>query len=191
MPMNLLLDLNAVLTITISLLALLVTYAVFKSNQKPQIIVFATPHYGKASFIQLNVKNIGNGIAENVIFSSNQPIPRRAFGISKLQAKKEIFENGIFKHGVRVFPPNYSYIYDWGQFGGLKEALNDEIIIFKVSYLYKHPLNLWKSKHTDISIIDIRELEALPSTTGDTNDRLNEINKTLEKINLSIKDQAQ
>jgi hypothetical protein len=184
--MNLLLDLNAILTITISLLALLVTYTVFKSNQRPQIIIFATPHYGKETFIQLNVKNIGNGIAENVKFSSSQPIPYRAFGISQLNGKKEIFESGIFKRGIKIFHPNYSYIYDWGQFGGLKEALNDEIIIFTVSYLYKHPLNLWKSKHIDISIIDINELEALPSTIGDINDRLNKINKTLEKINLSI-----
>ena len=189
--MNLSLDLNEVLTITISLLALLVTYAVFKSNEKPQIIVFITPHYGKETFIQLNVKNIGNGIAENVKFSSNQPIPYKAFGISKLNGKKESFESGIFKHGIRVFHPNYSYTYDWGQFGGLKEALNDEIIIFTVSYLYKHPLNLWKSKHTDISIIDIKELEALPSTIGDINDKLNKINKTLEKINQNIKAPSQ
>ena len=93
-------DINNLLTLTISLLALLVTYVVFKSNQTPRIIIYASPHYGKQTFIQLNVKNIGFGIAENVQISSDQELPRRAFGLSKLSASKEIFESGIFKYGI-------------------------------------------------------------------------------------------
>ena len=54
-----------IFTLIISLMALLVTYAVFKSDQQPQIIVFALPHYGKQSFIQLQIKNIGKSIAYN------------------------------------------------------------------------------------------------------------------------------
>ncbi len=36
----------------------------------------------------------------------------------------------------------------------------------RVTYWYQHPLNLWKTKITNISIIDINELEGLPSSEG-------------------------
>lgn len=135
-------DFINILTITISLLALLVTYTVFKSNQQPRIILFATPHYGKETFIQLHIKNIGNSIAENVEITADQEIPCQAFGISNLNTDKQFFDRGIFKYGIKIFPPNHSYVYDWGQFGRLKEVLNNQTITFYVTYKYKYPLNL-------------------------------------------------
>ncbi|MDM1341551.1 MULTISPECIES: hypothetical protein [Acinetobacter] len=179
-------DTITIFTLIISLMALLVTYAVFKSDQQPQIIVFALPHYGKQSFIQLQIKNIGKSIAYNVQISSDQPIPKRAFGIKKLNASKDYFDSGIFKHGVKVFPPNQSYIYDWGQYGGLREALDNNPITMKVTYWYQHPLNLWKTQITDISIIDINELEALPSSDGGFIEQLQNINKELKILNTKL-----
>ena len=179
-------DFINILTITISLLALLVTYAVFKSNQQPRIIVFATPHYGKETFIQLHIKNIGNSIAENVEIKADRKIPRQAFGISNLNGNKQFFDNGIFNYGIKNFIPNQSYIYDWGQFGGLKETLNNQPITFYVTYEYKHPLNLWKSKIQDTSIINIQELEALPSSTGNSTEQLRKIGNELAKLTNKI-----
>ena len=172
-----------VLTLIISLLALSVTYLVFKSNQTPRIVIYATPHYGKETFIQLHIKNIGNGIAENVQINSSRPIPRRAFGITKLNEPLEIFDSGIFKYGIQILAPNQNYIYDWGQFGGLKEALNNESIIFEVKYQFRYPLSILKSNITDVSIINIKELEALPATTGSGNEQLGKIQKELSNLN--------
>lgn len=180
-------DINNLLTLIISLMALLVTYVVFKSNQTPRIIIFATPHYGKETFIQLNVKNIGNGFAENVTIKSDQVIPRQAFGIVGLNGEKRTFESGIFQHGIKFFHPQQSYIFDWGQFGGLKEALNSQPITFKVTYHYKHPLNFWKSKLTDVSVINIFELEALPASIGGINENLDKIHKEIKQLNATIK----
>lgn len=167
-------------------MALLVTYAVFKSNQKPEILVFATPHYGKQSFIQLHIKNVGKSIAHDVKISSNRPLPRQAFGISKLTHTKEKFDVGIFKHGIKVFPANQGYIYDWGQYGGLKDALEGLPIEIRVTYFYKYPLNLWKTKITDISIIDINELEGLPASDGGLIEQLHNINNQLKSLNTKI-----
>ena len=166
-------------------MALLVTYAVFKSDQQPQIIIFATPHYGKESVIQLHVKNIGKSIAHNVKISSDRLIPHAAFGIEKLNSEKQYFETGIFKNGVKVFPPNQS-LYDWGQYGGLKDSLDNSPITFTITYLYKHPLNLQKTKITDISTIDINELEGLPSSEGGFIEQLQNINKELKILNTKL-----
>ena len=92
-----------IFTLIISLMALLVTYAVFKSDQQPQIIVFALPHYGKQSFIQLHIKNIGKSIAYNVQISSDQPIPKRAFGIKKLNASKSEVTIKVLESEKRSF----------------------------------------------------------------------------------------
>ncbi|WP_179999281.1 hypothetical protein [Acinetobacter sp. YH12239] len=176
-------NVTEILTLIISLTALLVTYLVFKTNQAPQIIAYATPHYGKQSFIQLHIKNIGNGIAENIKITSSHPIPRRAFGITHLNDPVEYFETGIFKHGIKIMHPNQDYFYDWGQYGGLIEALNDQVLIFEISYQFRFPLSLWKSRIKDISSINIRELEELPASTGDLNNQLEKIHKELEKFN--------
>src|SRR5690606_9591927 len=90
-------DTLTIFTLITSLMALLLTYAVFKSNQQPQLIIFATPHSGKESVIQLHVKNIGKSIAHNIKISSDRPIPRAAFGIKKLNSEKQDFKAGIFK----------------------------------------------------------------------------------------------
>jgi len=52
--------------------------------------------------------------------------------------------------------------------------------------LYKHPLNLWKTKITDISTIDINELESLPASNGGLLEQLKNINKSLTTLNQMI-----
>ena len=128
-------DTLTIFTLITSLMALLVSYAVFKSNQQPQLIIFATPHSGKESVIQLHVKNIGKSIAHHVKISSDRPIPRATFRIKKLNSEKQDFKTGIFKNGVKVFPPNQSQIYDWGQYGGLRDALANNPILIKATYI--------------------------------------------------------
>lgn len=70
-----------------------------------------------------------------------------------------------------------------GAFGGLKEALNNESIIFTVKYQFRYPLSIFKSNITDVSIINIKELEALPATTGSVNEQLGKIQKELSNLN--------
>jgi len=47
-------------------------------------------------------------------------------------------------------------------------------------------LNLWKTKITDISIIDINELESLPASNGGLLEQLKNINKSLTTLNQKI-----
>jgi hypothetical protein len=73
-----------------------------------------------------------------------------------------------------------------GQYGGLKDSLDNSPITFTITYLYKHPLNLWKTKITDISTIDINELESLPASNGRLLEQLKNINKSLTTLNQKI-----
>lgn len=178
------------LTISISLLSLLSTYIIFTTNNKPKIIAYTEMHGDKRTIINLVIKNVGKEIAYDVMFVSDKPVPRSAFGLEKLNHEKEFFETGIFIHGVKVFNPEQAFIFEWGQFAGLMEALEEKPIEIKAIYKYKNPLKLWQSKILDISIIDIREMAGLPVNFGSVrvelkgmSDEMVKIRRAIEKIN--------
>ena len=77
-------------------------------------------------------------------------------------------------------------IYDWGQYGSLRDALDNNPILIKATYWYQHPLNVWKTQITNISIIDINELAALPSSEGGLIEQLQHINKELKILNTKL-----
>ena len=49
------------------------------------------------------VENVGRGRAENIKFTSDRPIPCKAFGITKLNKPRQEFQSGVFKHGIKIF----------------------------------------------------------------------------------------
>ncbi|CAM4172313.1 hypothetical protein PSAR109036_12690 [Psychrobacter arenosus] len=175
-----------ILIVVIALLSLLVSYAVFQSNDKPKIIVYIEPHYGKESFVKLIIENIGKSTAFDVNFHSDRCIPFKAFGLNKLQNPPQYFTSGLFVHGIKTFTPKQKYIFDWGQLSGLKEALDNEPLYITATYQYKYPLNLWKSKIKDESIVNINELDHLPMSQGGTDKLLKDIHNALDKINSTI-----
>lgn len=179
-------DIINVLVLVIALLSLIVSYAVFKSNDEPKIIIYIEPNYEKESIINLVIENIGNSAAFNVIFESDRKIPSKAFGLDGLNDPIQYFESGIFVHGIKVFNPKQKYVYDWGQFNGLKEALNNKDLFITAKYHYKYPLNFWTSRVTEQSIININELENLPMNQGGIHQPLKDIVKKLDKINSSL-----
>lgn len=174
--------LMSVLTIVISLLSVLIAYMVFANNLKPKIIIFAQMHKNKKTIINLVVKNIGNDIAYDVKFVSDRPIPRSAFGLLKLENPNEFFESGIFSYGIKVFNPQQEFVYEWGQFYGLMEALNEQPLEIKAYYKYRNPLKLWYPKGKDVSVIDIREMSGLPVNYGSVRVELKNLTEEVKKI---------
>ncbi|MDO4250258.1 MAG: hypothetical protein Q4C68_01970 [Moraxella sp.] len=171
-----------VLTIVISALSLLVAYMVFATNNRPKIIIFAKMHTDKKTIINLVVKNVGREIAYDVRFDSDRLIPKSAFGLTKLDNPNCYFDSGIFEYGVKVFNPDQEFIFEWGQFYGLMEALDEKPIMIKVDYKYKNPLKPWYSNGADKSVIDIREMSGLPVNYGSVRVELKQLTEELVKI---------
>ena len=170
------------LTIIISALSLLVAYMVFVTNNRPKIIIFSQMHSDKKTIINLVVKNVGKEIAYDVSFVSDRLIPRNAFGLTKLDNPKCYFDAGIFKYGIKVFNPDQEFVFEWGQFNGLMEALDEKPIMIRVDYKYKNPLKPWYSNGTDKSVIDIREMSGLPVNYGSVRVELKQLTEELVKI---------
>lgn len=80
--------------------------------------------------LQLVAKNIGSGMAHDVRFEFNHPIPARAFRVTEAEAMESTpMTDGPFISGIPALGPGDVRKVDWGQFGGLQKALAGRNII--------------------------------------------------------------
>ena len=103
-----------------------ISWKIFAGRFDPYVVVTVTHDKDRPSVLMLIVKNIGPGLAENVKFQSDRPIPERAFGISPEDADDApMMENGPLITGIPCLGPGETREITWGQYGGLAKALGD------------------------------------------------------------------
>jgi len=128
--------------------------------------------------IQLKIKNIGLGYAQNISFRvykdyewvDNQPLAKR----------------GAFKNGIQSFPPNYELIYTIyiGQYGNENPLTENDFVEFDILY---H--NIHQKLYSNRFKLKFNEITGQGYSTPPLNNEnakvyyLGEINKQLEKIN--------
>jgi len=123
----------------IALTATLVSYAVYRNQADPDVIVYVEPDERRSTVINLVIKNIGNGAARDVSFTSSREIPSEAFGLDATIAEPaDPMTRGPFVDGIPFLPPGGSRIFSWGQFGGLLKALGDDTILVTAHYHSSH-----------------------------------------------------
>lgn len=184
--------LPTIVTSIISILALWVAYLTLLKNSQPQILVYYRPNPNIPSFIDLVIENIGEGIAFNVNLS--KPLPICAFGIGEPNCEPELTP----QTGFPAISAKQQYIFDGGQYGGLKNELGDGLNT-TVTYSYRTPIGftIKSSESFFISIEHLRNIptrisaeqaiiEALKGTNKTTLQKicsqLEDINKTLKKL---------
>ena len=172
-----------VISCTIALLSLIVTYIVYHNNSIADVVVYAQVDLARPTMINLVIHNIGKGIARDIQFVAEQGIPKQANGISKLTDKKEIYTNGAFVNGLPFLFPDEKLIYSWGQLGGLKEALSNQPLDIKVIFRSKLALQLWSRQLANNLKIDINSLEGISISEPVLH---TEIKNKLEKIAAAI-----
>lgn len=143
-------------TICISLATLMITYVLFNKQQDAEIIVYIAPSQVNYQCIDLVVENIGNGLARNVSFTTDKPIPKSAFGFEQGGGNDiTMFDDGVFINGIAYFFPKEQRRFLWGQYHALNEALEDGKLNITVQYSSKRFGGLCMKKHTTTSLLDI------------------------------------
>ena len=162
-------------------------YAIYRQT-KPSIVVFYEVSSEKASFIDLVIKNIGNGTARDIKFS--EQIPICCFGISKPADRSQIiYLDDDFK--IPILSPNKEMRFIGGQYVGLKNELKDSFEI-KVRYNFSSPLKSDK-RAEDISFLTVEHLlyqntknsadqDISDAVKGRNNTVFSQMNLRLEKI---------
>jgi hypothetical protein len=124
---------SAVATIVLAVLTFVyvrLTGKILDTQSDPCVILTVVHDEERATILQLVARNVGTGLAQDIRFEFSRPLPARAFGLSKDDAKETaVMADGPLIDGIPVLGPSECRKIDWGQYGGLIAALGDKPII--------------------------------------------------------------
>lgn len=122
-----------------------VAYLAFRNATDPEVIVYVDFDDEISTVAFLVIKNIGNGPAYNITFSSSQPIPHNAFGIESLDRELKHHNTGPIAEGLPFLAPQQEIRIMWGQYGGIIESTDNKTISIISKYHRKQPPFPFKS----------------------------------------------
>jgi len=139
----------------------------------PNIIVTAVHDEDRPSIIMLVVKNIGNGLAQNIKLTTSVPLVK-VFGMDVIgKNEQEPFDRGPFVSSIPSLGPSETRIMDWGQLGGLVQFLGKESVTIECAFASQDG-----RKHKNKCKVDI---ESFMKTNANASTQLRSA-KALEKI---------
>ena len=170
----------ALITIT----ATIINYLFFRSQIDPNIIVYVTLDNDRATIILLVIENIGKGLAYDISFKTNREIPEHAFGFENAKMP-ESMKSGPLVSGIPALGPSARRVITWGQYGGLKKGIGEEVINITIKYKSKNTIIPGYKHHETYCPIEIMSFKG--TEASDTNwekkssEALERIAKAVEK----------
>ncbi len=159
-------ELLSLIAIIIALTLTVIVYILLRLKRHPEVIIYATHDLKRPAIINLVLENTGKDIAHNVRFECNKRIPARAFGFDDAP-KPGYMTDGPLIHGISSFAPGEQRIITWGQYGGLKKGLGDDVLNVTTIYYSKPPLIFRRRRYKTTSRIDLLSVEGTgASETG-------------------------
>ena len=148
-----------------------------ESQTQPNVIVTAVHDANRPTIIQLVIRNIGHGLAENVTFKASRPL-FVAYGLGEeTNAEAKPILRGPFTTGIPALGPGESRIINWGQPGGLLKMLGSSTIAITCKYEFEGLAMPPNVCHVDIESfmgtvsndsIELRAVNALESIAKKT-----------------------
>jgi hypothetical protein len=130
------------------------TYRLVQTQSEPNVIVYVHHDDSRPTILEIVIKNIGNGLAKDIVFQSSRSIPGHAFGVNVAQAKPATdITSGPLIDGIPLLAPGEKRVITWGQFGGLSKALANDYITITCNY--SHGARAMQS----VSRLEIRSFE--------------------------------
>lgn len=151
-------DILSLVALVIALTSTVINYLVLKAQRDPEVIVYAIHDERRPSVINLIIENSGAGSAHDVTFQPNRPIPARAFGFEDAQQPQAMTDGPLIR-GILALGCGEKRIITWGQYGGLKKGLGDDVLDITATYFSRPPLSLTRQRHRTTSRIDLRSFE--------------------------------
>jgi hypothetical protein len=175
---------TSMILVLITVTATLINYLFFRSQTYPDVIIYATTDNDRPSVIILIIENIGKSMAKNISFSTDKPLPDKAFGFENAP-QPNLMKNGPIITGIPALGPGAKRIITWGQYGGLQKGIGDDIINVKIFFKAKKLIFFGYKKILNTCPLDIKSFEGIDA--HDTNwdkktfEQLKNIAKILEK----------
>jgi hypothetical protein len=142
----------------ISISAAAIAFAAWRSQSEPEVVVYAVPDLSRPSFVNLVIENMGRGIARDVRFAVNQPVPHKAFGMKPEGPAAQPMTAGPLIRGISFMHPGERRIITWGQYHGLARSLVGMLEV-RATYWFKSSYWLLRKTSTTLSVIDIESFQ--------------------------------
>lgn len=184
----------AVATIVLAILTgfyVRLTHKILRAQLDPYVVLYARLDELRSSIIEIVIHNIGRSIATDIRFEFSRPMFWHAFGITEEKAQQQPAEkmvDGPLVMGIPALGPNEMRRITWGQFGGIKRELGDEVIT--VTVRFRGPGN--SELPPVISKLDIKSFIHVDVSERDPLIKLvrevKELQKSVASIERSLKD---
>lgn len=177
---------SAVATI-VATCASLISYAVYRSQSDPDVIVYAEADSLSPSIINLVIRNIGRAPAYDVKFNTSSQLPAAAFGIDPSECWDcKVMNDGPLIAGIPFLPPDSKRVIPWGQFGGLYKALGDNVVFVCASYKSRHfgiPRKITNKQSSAVEIHSFKGTDGSSKNHGkQIADNIKELSKSIGQI---------
>lgn len=187
-------EILSLVALVIAVSSTVINYLVLKLQRDPEVVIYALHDERRPSIINLVIENSGPGVAQDVSFKSNRPIPARAFGFENAEEPDAMIDGPLIQ-GIPSFARRERRIITWGQYGGLKKGLGDDVLDITATYYSRPALSLTRQKHSTTSRIDLRSFEGTDASDHNWDKKaaesLDKIAKSLDRVtdisNRSIK----
>lgn len=156
-------DIVSLVALVVALSSTVISYLILKIERDPDVVVYALHDERRPTIINLIIENSGAGTAHDVAFQANRPIPARAFGFEDAK-QPEAMTDGPLIHGIPTLGRGEKRIITWGQYGGLKKGLGDEVLDVTATYFSRPPLSFTPQRHRTTSRIDLRSFEGIDAS---------------------------
>lgn len=177
-------EIVSLVALVIALASTIINYLVLRLQRDPEVVVYALPDTSRPSIINLVIENVGKGVAHDIKFEPSRQIPHRAFGFEPAPLPEPMIDGPLIC-GIPSMVPGEKRIITWGQFGGLRKGLGDEVLDIMATYRSLPALRLTSQKHKTSSRIDIKSFEGTDASDQNWDKK---IANQLEKIAIVLTD---
>lgn len=172
---------SAVLTI-ITITATLINYLFFRSQIEPDVLIYVTPDERRPTIILLVITNVGNGLARDITFKADRPIPERAFGLGENVETPRKMTSGPLITGIPSLGPGAKRVITWGQYGGLTKSIGDDVINVEVRYRCRRSICPGYKCKKAICPVDIRSFAGTNASDQNWDRKLYEEVKSISSV---------
>ena len=148
--------------VLVSVGATMISYFLLRSQVDPEVIVYVKHDEMRPSLLMIVIQNIGRGSAYNVRFTIDRTVPAKAWGIEEPDPKEPVvpMEHGPLATGIPLLAPGEKRVLNWGQYGGLIEAVGRAPIRVSTHFESKRRFPWDPTDHTVDSLLEVLSFEA-------------------------------
>ena len=146
------------LSLLVATIAASAAYLLSRIASEPHVIVYTKHDRDRPTMLILVIENIGRGVAYDIQFELERRIPKAAWGVvpkGRKQAVDTMCEGPLIA-GVPSLPPGERRIINWGQYGGLRDALGGRPVRVRARFEGGWPIR-WS--HEVESVLEVASFE--------------------------------